>query len=115
MIQAGDIYYARPEEIDDHKVIVVSREQLNRGNAVVAVLVTSTRFEVRSKLPNNVVFRSGEFGFTKDCVAQGESVSRIPINVLAIEHGPVVRLDDEKMREVIRAIGYAIDAECEPT
>jgi mRNA-degrading endonuclease toxin of MazEF toxin-antitoxin module len=105
MIRPGEIYSARPEEIDDHKVIVVSREELNRGNAVVAVLETSARFEIRSQLPNNVVFRPGEFGFTKACVAQGESVSRIPTDVLDLESGPVGQLDDERMRQLVRAIG----------
>ncbi len=29
--------------------------------------------------------------------------------------GPIGRLDAEAMREVVRAIGYVIDAECEPS
>jgi mRNA-degrading endonuclease toxin of MazEF toxin-antitoxin module len=62
MIRPGEIFLADFEEMEPHPVVVVSREELNRGNWVVAVLITSKRFEERSKQPNCVPFRAGEFG-----------------------------------------------------
>jgi mRNA-degrading endonuclease toxin of MazEF toxin-antitoxin module len=41
MIRPGEIYLADFEEMEPHPVVVVSREALNRGNWVAAVLITS--------------------------------------------------------------------------
>src|SRR6202011_5364969 len=61
----GEIYMADLGEATRHPVIVVSREELNRGDRVVAVLCTWQKFAVRSGLPHCVPFRAGQFGFTK--------------------------------------------------
>lgn len=74
MIRPGEIYLADFEEMEPHPIVVVSREELNRGNWVAAVLITSMRFEERSKQPRCVAIRAGEFGLSKNCVAQGESL-----------------------------------------
>ena len=74
MIRPGEIYEADFDEMEPHPIVVVSREELNRGNWVVAVLITSQRFEERSRQPNCVPFRAGEFDLRRDCVAQAESL-----------------------------------------
>ena len=74
MIYPGEIYMADFEDIDPHPMVVVSREELNRGSWVVAALITSKRFEERSKLSNCLALRSGEFGLSRDCVIQCESI-----------------------------------------
>jgi mRNA-degrading endonuclease toxin of MazEF toxin-antitoxin module len=66
----GEIYEADLGDANPHRIIVVSRDDLNRGDRVVAVLVTSQKFAARSVLAHCVPFKAGEFGFTKDCVAQ---------------------------------------------
>ena len=45
MIRPGEIYLADFDEMEAHPVVVVFREELNRGNWVTAVLITSKRFE----------------------------------------------------------------------
>src|SRR5438034_11645120 len=97
-----------------HPVIVVSREELNRGRYALVVVCTSARFAVRSKLPNCVPFRAGQFGFTADCVAQCENMLSIDKAQLDATAGLVGRLDDLALRNVIKAIGYVIEADCEP-
>ena len=62
MIRPGEIYLADFEEMEPHPVVVVSREELNRGNWVAAVLVTSKRFKERLKQPHCVPFRAGISG-----------------------------------------------------
>ena len=42
MIRPGEIYVADFEEMEPHPVVVVSREELNRGNWVAAVLIASS-------------------------------------------------------------------------
>jgi mRNA-degrading endonuclease toxin of MazEF toxin-antitoxin module len=114
MIEPGGIYMYTDPGIPPHPVVVASREDLNRGDPVVAAIITSAKFATRSKLPNCVPLHAGQFGLTKDCVVQGESVFNAPIINLDQASGPVGKLDDVTMRDVIKAIGYVMDSDCEP-
>lgn len=87
--------------------------ELNRGRDVVVVLCTSADFANRSVLPSCVPFRAGEFGFTKDCVAQCEAI--LFVEKSRLDADPIGQLDEAALREVIRAIGNVLDADCEPS
>jgi mRNA-degrading endonuclease toxin of MazEF toxin-antitoxin module len=113
MIRAGEVYLASTDA-GNRPVVVVSREELNRGNWVVAVLVTSARYSLRSTLPHCVPFRAGEFGLEKDCVAQAETISYIAVADLDLDQGSLGVLDEVRMRALIRAIGNVIASDCEP-
>ena len=65
-MQSGEISMAAFGPAGPHPVIVVSREELNRGHYALVVVCTSARFATRSKLANCVPFQAGEFGFTVD-------------------------------------------------
>jgi mRNA-degrading endonuclease toxin of MazEF toxin-antitoxin module len=110
----GDIYLADIPGVGEHRILIVSREGLNRGRKVLAALITSAKFAVRSTLPNCVVLRAGQFGVTKDCVIQCETVAPIPTDVIDLARGPIAVLTEDVLREVIKAIGYVIDSDCEP-
>lgn len=97
-----------------HPVIVVSREDLNRGSYALVVVCTSARFALRSTLPNCVPFPAGKFGFTADCVAQCENMLSIEKSQLDLAAGPDGMLDDVALRDVIKAIGHVIESDCEP-
>jgi mRNA-degrading endonuclease toxin of MazEF toxin-antitoxin module len=114
MIRPGEIYMADFAEAGPHPVIVLSREELNRGRYALVVVCTSARFAVRSQLPNCVPFRTGDFGFTSDCVAQCENLLSIDLAQLELSSGPQGTLDDMAFREVIKAIGYVMNSDCEP-
>jgi mRNA-degrading endonuclease toxin of MazEF toxin-antitoxin module len=114
MIEPGDIYWYSDPAIAPHRVVVVSREELNRGNKIVAAIITSQRFSVRSRLANCVVLRAGQFGVTKDCVVQAETVFNAETVHLDLAGGPIGKLDDLTLRDVIKAIGYVMDSDCEP-
>ena len=111
MIQPGEIYLADFEEMGPHPVVVVSREELNRGGWVAAVLITSKRFEERSRQPHCVPFRAEEFGLSVNCVAQGESLFSIRREELG---EPIGTLDDERWRELVKALGNMMGSECGP-
>lgn len=112
-MRPGEVYIADFPEAGLHPVIVVSREELNRGHYVLVVPCTSARFAVRSQLPNCVPFRAGQFGFTTACVAQCENL--LSLDTRALERAsPVGVLDDLSLREVIKAIGYVLESDCEP-
>ena len=114
MIRPGEIYMADFGPAGPHPVIVTSRENLNRGRYTLVVPCTSSRFAVRSKLSNCVPFRAGEFGFTVDCVAQCENMLSIDQAQLDLAAGPTGVLDSVALRNVVRAIGYVIESNCEP-
>lgn len=110
----GDVYWAELDGAGRHFAIVVSRERFNEGGYAMVVPVTSERFEQRSQLRNCVPFRAGEACFKSNCVAQAENLTMIETALLDTRLGPVARLRDDRMRDVIRAIGFVIEAECEP-
>jgi mRNA-degrading endonuclease toxin of MazEF toxin-antitoxin module len=114
VIEPGEVYVAEFAEAGPHPVIVVSREELNRGHYALVVVCTSARFVVRSKLSNCVPFQAGQFGFTTECVAQCENVLSIDKAQLDLESGPIGVLDERALRDVIKAIGYVIESDCEP-
>ena len=97
-----------------HPVIVVSREELNRGRYALAVVCTSARFAVRSKLSNCVPFHSGDFGFTVDCVAQCENILSIDQAQLDLAAGPMGTLAEAVLQKVIKSIGYVMNSDCKP-
>lgn len=105
MIRPGEIFIADFGPAGPHPVIVVSREHLNRGRYVLAVVCTSARFVTRSQLPNCVPFNAGDFGFAVDCVAQCENILSIDKGQLDLASGPTGILDDTAMRNVVKAIG----------
>ena len=110
----GEIYWAYVGNGGRHPVIVVSREELNRGDHFIGVLLTSSRLETRRNLPNCVSFLAGQHGLSRDCVAQAESITFLNRSDIDWEAGPVGTLDDNGRRDVIRAIGHVISADCEP-
>ena len=114
MIEPGEIYMADFEQAGPHPVIVVSREALNRGRYALVVVCTSARFAVRRTLPNCVPFRAGQFGLTADCVAQCDNILSVEKSQLDMAPGPIGVLDETAMREVIKAIGYVMESDCEP-
>jgi len=108
----GEIYMADLGEATPHPVIIVSREDLNRGDRLVVVLCTSQKYAIRSALPHCVPFQAGQFGFTKDCVAQCENIFLVFKD--SLETNPIGNLSDVAMRDVIKAIAHVIDSDCEP-
>src|SRR5437764_13034830 len=107
MIEPGAIYMADLDVAGKHRIIVVSREELNRGNYVLGVVCTSTRFAVRKTLANCVPFHAEQFGFTSDCVAQCENMLSVHKNRLDLAGAPLARQDNFTLRDYVRTIGHA--------
>ncbi len=114
MTKPGEVYWARSTQGGDHPFIVVGRPELYRGKYLLVVPVTSQKVELRAKLPNCVHLRKGQFGFTKDCVAQAEALTLIERDELDLAQGPSGRIDAACFRDLIKAIAYALEADCEP-
>lgn len=108
----GQVYWGYRDK--RRPVIVVSRESLNQGDQVVVVPLTSAGVEERRSLPNCVFLDPRKHRLPKPCVAQTEAIATIHHQDLTLDEGPITTIDGETMRELIRAIGYTFDAECEP-
>src|SRR5947209_4111938 len=104
MILPGEVYMADLDAGGRHPVVIVSREDLNRGKYALAVVCTSAKFFVRRNRPNCVPFLAGQFGFTADCVAQCENMLSVAKIQLDLTSGPIGQLDDVTLRDVIKAI-----------
>jgi mRNA-degrading endonuclease toxin of MazEF toxin-antitoxin module len=114
MMEPDEIYMADFGPAGPHPVIVVSREELNRGHYALVVVCTSARFATRSKLANCVSFQAGEFGFTVDCVAQCENMLSIDKEQLDLTVGRMGKLNEAAMQKIIKAIGYVMKSDCTP-
>jgi hypothetical protein len=53
------------------------------------------------------------FGLSASSVAQCETMTALDIEFLDLAAGVIGRLDEDAMRQVVRAIGHVIQAECE--
>lgn len=113
-IHPGDIFFADIGAEEVHRVVVVSREELNRGSYVVVVPFSTKRLAERSGLANCVSFVGGAHGLTRDCVAIAEQIAVARKDDLDVSAGCVGKIKPEKLRDIIRAIGYSIEAVCEP-
>lgn len=112
-LRPGQIWWAHTANGLKQRLIV-SEERFNRGNYVTIVPITSKRVAERRALPNCVFLPSGQFCQTSDSVVQCEGIALVERTYLSIEDGMIAELDATTMREVIRAVGVVIGAECEP-
>jgi mRNA-degrading endonuclease toxin of MazEF toxin-antitoxin module len=93
-------------------VIVVSREELNRGEQCITVMLTTQKVAERSRLDNYVYFKAGEFGLTKNCVAQCESLTGTSYTWFDDDVGLVGTLDADRWEELVDALGDVLGAVC---
>ena len=111
-MRPGEVYLADVGAADKRPIIIVSRDILNQGAYVVAVPTTTTRLEERYTYNNCVRIRAGEAGLSKDCVAQCEQIATIETDF--IDSTPIGEVSEEQFREIVRAIGFMMNATCEP-
>lgn len=111
-MKPGDIHFAIDVAGNRRPIIILSRPELNRGNYVVAVPITSSRFEERRHFSNCVPFLAGEYGLSVNCVAQGEQVA--PFLVRDIDPNSVATLSEDRFRTLVHAMGFVMNATCEP-
>lgn len=110
----GEIWYGYAGSGEKKRVIIVSREELNRGKYATIVPITSKKFEIRRGLANCVALSAGRFGLTKNCVAQAENITLVAHSDLDFDEGPIAELDGATMRALVKAIGNVIRSDCEP-
>lgn len=107
----GDIFRCWDGPNSTHRVLVVSRDELNRGDYVVTVQFTSTNVAKRKTEPNCVYFKQGtQTGLSDDCVMQGESIAVTDKVRLEVASGPLGRVEGEKFEQILAAIANVLGA-----
>lgn len=114
-LRPGDIFLAFDGTGNRRPFVVVSREELNRGNYFLAVPFTSTNLSTRQALPNCVFFPRGAFGLSKDCVAQADALTQLRVIDLIQPPVPIGTLSPAVFKQLIVAIGYTLESDCQPT
>lgn len=89
--QPGEVYLADIFEGGVRPVVIVSREQLNRGGLFLAVPTTSSRVVERRRYRNYVSLPAGAGGLRDDSVAVTHLVQPVRATFLREPWGPCPR------------------------
>ncbi|HET6880433.1 MAG TPA: type II toxin-antitoxin system PemK/MazF family toxin [Pirellulales bacterium] len=110
--QRSDLYWIPLEVEEDgdkeRPIVVVSRDELNRGDRVLVVPFYSQQLEKRAKQKWCAPFKIGEGGLKKDCVAKGDEIQLIDPTEILWARGKLVRFNAEQMARVILAVRRAM-------
>lgn len=101
----GAVYLADVFEGGQRPVIIVSREQLNRGTLFLCVPVTSSRVTERRKYANYVFLPAGTGGLREDSVAVAHLVQPVRHSFLIERWGG---LPESAFRSVLIALAWSV-------
>ncbi len=96
------------ENKEGRPLLIVSRDDLNRGDTVVAVPFYSQQLEKRKLLKWCVFFKRGIAGLRKDCVAKCDEIAFYDKLDIDWRHGKLGRMNVDEMNAVAKAIRYVI-------
>jgi mRNA interferase MazF len=101
----GEIYVADIFEGGTRPIIILSREQLNRGGLYLAVPVTASRVQERKRYANYVFLPAGSGGLREDSVAVTHLVQPVRQEALQTRWG---QLSDALLAQVQLGIAWSI-------
>lgn len=108
-MERGQLYLLKPDpEGKQRPVVIVSRDDLNRGHSVVAMPCYSQQLEKRSKLKYCVLLHAGDGNLDKDCVVKADEISYLEKAELDLNRGPIGRLKPDKMAQIMTALRYVV-------
>jgi mRNA interferase MazF len=101
----GEVHLADIFEGGTRPVVIVSREELNRGALYLAVPITSSRVDERRRYPNYVYLPSGAGGLRQDSVAVTHLVQPVRTEFLRARWGA---LSEPLLEQVLVGIAWSI-------
>lgn len=104
-LQPGEVHLADIFEGGLRPVVVVSREELNRGTIVLAVPVTSARVNERRRYPNYVFLPAGASGLRVDSIAATHLVQPVRSDALKERWG---QLSANQLEAIRVALAWSI-------
>ena len=114
MIRPGEVYTADFEQAGPHPVIVVSRENLNRGSYALVVVCTSARFAVRRTLPTACRSGRGKSGSCRIAWRSARTCCPSRSRNSIWPRGRSAPWLYRALRDVIEAIGHVPESDREP-
>ena len=102
---AGEVHLADIFEGGIRPIVIVSREQLNRGSVFLCVPVTSSRVEERRKYANYVFVPAGAGGLREDSVAVAHLVQPVRADLLREHWGT---LPEATLQRILLAIAWSV-------
>ncbi len=104
----GELYRLKsPPAAKPRVIVIISREPLNGGDAVLAVPFYSQQLEKRRQQEWCEMFYSGEGGLDKDCVAAGDQVTFTDKTLIDLTRR-IGKFDAAQLRRVLGAVKWAI-------
>lgn len=108
-MERGQVFLMKPDADGKQRpMVIVSRDDLNRGHSVVAMPCYSQQLDKRSKLPYCVLLRAGEGGLDKDCVVKADEIDTIEKTEFDVQRGAIGRLKPKRMAEILDALRYVV-------
>ncbi len=101
----GEVHLADLFEGGLRPVVIVSREQLNRGTLYLGVPVTSARVEERRRYGNYVFLQAGAGGLRVDSVAVAHLIQPVRTDLLRERWGS---LPETSMQRILLAIAWSV-------
>lgn len=106
-ILPGELYLTDIGGAHDRRVVVASREDLNRGTFIFVVPFTTGRLAERRRLSNCAEFDAGRYSIVdRPCVAQADALQPVRPDLL---RGPFDRLSSNDFNRVLAAIAAVFD------
>lgn len=101
----GEVHLADVFEGGQRPIVIVSREQLNRGTSFLCVPFTSARVAERRRYANYVFVPAGTGGLREDSVAVAHLVQPVRTESLTERWGA---LPDVTLQRILIAIAWSI-------
>lgn len=101
----GDAKAGRP-------VIVISRNEMNRGDDALVIPTYTSNLGTKRSKPSYVFLRRGAGGLSEDCVTQSAHIQLVETSELRDGIG---LLESHHMTQIVRALGWVLEADCRPS
>lgn len=111
VVQRCELYWLKDGGTEAEKnrpIVIVSRDDLNAGNSVLAVPFYSQQLEKRRNQKFCASFNAGDGGLPKDCVAKCDEITLLDKDDIDFVRGRMGRFNGPQMERVIKSIRYAL-------
>ncbi|HEX7380253.1 MAG TPA: type II toxin-antitoxin system PemK/MazF family toxin [Pirellulales bacterium] len=108
-MERGQVFLLNPDADGKQRpMVVVSRDELNRGHSVIVMPCYSQQLDKRSKLRYCVFLEAGEGGLDKDCVVKADEIATLDKTRFDATRGALGRLKPKRMAEIAAALRYVV-------
>lgn len=105
----GELYYLKRDSADKRRpIVIMSREELNRGYTVLAIPCSASHVEKKRKRQSCAFFQKGEGGLRFDSVAMADKIALVEKSEILLSGGPIGMFNDNQMQRIFAALQWSI-------